>query len=602
MPESTLLVLASIGVLGLIAQWLAWWLKLPAILFLLLFGLIAGPVTGWIRPDDLFGDLLFPLVSLGVAVILFEGALTLRLHEIRGHGTVVRNLVTVGMLINGGIIALAANQFMGLSWQVAAVFGAMVSVTGPTVIVPILRTVRPKASVANILRWEGILIDPLGALLAVLVFEFVVSGQEEQATLLVFGKVLALGGGLGALGAAMIATILKRHLLPEYLINMATLILVLMIFALSNSLVEESGLLAVTVMGAILANWKGINTEGILDFKEHLSLLLISALFVVLAARIEPRQFLDLGWGMAGVLVVVLLVARPLSVWISAIGSSLDWREKALLSWVAPRGIVAAAVSALFALKLESRGYAEAGLLKPLTFVVILATVILQSFTARWVARKLGVAEPEPKGILIVGANRLARAIGKALSERGYTVLLADTSWDDIKAARMDGLPTYFGNPVSEHADRHLDLVGLGRLFALSPRPALNALACIRYRPEFGGNHIFTVRNPEEESGSEKRKLVNAYQSDKLFTSKATFFHLNRSLAEGARIKATALTANFDYDAYRAQNAETAIAMFAFDPKGRLHIFTENKSPKPAVGWTVLSLLLQEQPAEVASV
>ena len=562
MPESTLLVLASIGVLGLIAQWLAWWLKLPAILFLLLFGLIAGPVTGWIRPDDLFGDLLFPLVSLGVAVILFEGALTLRLHEIRGHGTVVRNLVTVGMLINGGIIALAANQFMGLSWQVAAVFGAMVSVTGPTVIVPILRTVRPKASVANILRWEGILIDPLGALLAVLVFEFVVSGQEEQATLLVFGKVLALGGGLGALGAAMIATILKRHLLPEYLINMATLILVLMIFALSNSLVEESGLLAVTVMGAILANWKGINTEGILDFKEHLSLLLISALFVVLAARIEPRQFLDLGWGMAGVLVVVLLVARPLSVWISAIGSSLDWREKALLSWVAPRGIVAAAVSALFALKLESRGYAEAGLLKPLTFVVILATVILQSFTARWVARKLGVAEPEPKGILIVGANRLARAIGKALSDRAAIPCCWPTRAG--MTSRRRGWTACPRISVTRFRRARRPASGPGRPGTAVAPLAPSGSECAGVDPPpsgVGGSQILTACETLKRKAARKNGAGDAYQSDKWFTSKATFFHQNRSLAEGARIKATALTANFDYDAYRAQNAETAIAM-----------------------------------------
>lgn len=226
MPENAGLIIAIICLLGIGAQWLAWWLKLPAILILLLIGMIAGPATGLVRPDALFGDLLFPLVSLGVAVILFEGALTLRVREIRGQGEVVRNMVTFGALLNWLIIAAAAWFFMDLPPALALLFGALVTVTGPTVIMPLLRTVRPKASVANILRWEGILIDPLGALLAVLVYEFIVSGQEGH-TLLVFGETLLVGALTGGAGALGLATVLRRHLMPEFLHNVATLALVL---------------------------------------------------------------------------------------------------------------------------------------------------------------------------------------------------------------------------------------------------------------------------------------------------------------------------------------------------------------------------------------
>lgn len=590
MIEHDMITLAVIVVLGIGSQWLAWWLKLPAILFLLLTGLILGPFTGFVQPDHLFGNMLFPMVSLGVAVILFEGSLTLHFNEIRGLGSVVRNLVTVGAVLNAVIIAAATHLFLSFSWELAFLFGALVSVTGPTVIVPMLRTVRPVSNLANILRWEGIIIDPLGALMAVLVFEFIISGQNHNE-LLVFSKMLLTGGISGAAAAYGLATLLRRHLLPEYLHNVVTLALVLGVFTLANSIQSESGLLAVTVMGMMLGNMKNVPMEDILDFKESLSVLLISLLFIVLAARVNFKQFADVGWGAILVFAVILFIARPAMVLVSTIGSKLGWREKALLGWIAPRGIVAAAVSALFALRLQELGFANAELLVPLTFMVIIGTVVVQSATARPLANHLKVAEPEPRGVLIVGANSVSRAIAKALKEKGFRIVIADTYWDDIRTARMEGFATYYGNVVSEHADRHLDLVGIGRLFAMSRRPALNALACTRYKNEFGANNVFILQTAEEKGVPEKLAIATHLSGLHLFGENVTHTMLASMVSKGAEIRGTQLSEAFDYASYQEKYGKGLIPLFALDSRGELRVFSVGSELEPEAGWTVISLL-----------
>jgi NhaP-type Na+/H+ or K+/H+ antiporter len=469
--QHTVFQIAAVVLLGIACQWVAWWTKLPAILFLLLTGLVVGPGIGWLDPDAVFGPVLLPIVSLAVAVILFEGALTLRLTDIRGLERVVRRMVSSGLLVTWLVLALAAHFLVGFGWEVALLFGALVVVTGPTVIVPMLRTVRPTARIAELLRWEGIVIDPIGALLAVLVFEFIVASGEGQAllhTLATFAKILAIGVLLGAFAGWLLGLMLRGHWVPEYLRNVTTLAVVWAAFALANAVESESGLLAVTAMGMWLANMKRVPLDEVIDFKETLTILLISVLFIVLAARLRFSDLVPLGWGALGVLLVAQFVARPLKILATTWGSTLKWQEKALLAWIAPRGIVAAAVSAIFAPRLQELGYAQASLLVPMTFVIIIGTVVLQSATAGLLARLLGVSEPEPHGVLIVGGSGVARSLGKALQEAGFRVLLCDTYWDNVRAARMDGLQSRFVNAVSEEADRKLDLVGIGQMLGMS--------------------------------------------------------------------------------------------------------------------------------------
>jgi len=594
-----LISLTGIGVLGILCQWFAWWARLPAILFLLLAGIIIGPLTGLLHPDALFGEILFPLVSLSVAVILFEGSLTLRFDEIKGLGPVVRNLISIGALITWCITAVAAQYLLGFPAELAWLFGAVVVVTGPTVILPMLRTVRPNARIANILRWEGIVIDPLGALLAVLVFEFIISSQSGDAmekVMLSFGSVVVSGTIIGFISAHALGVVLRHHLIPEYLRNVFSLILVFAVFTLSDVIEHESGLLAVTVMGITLANMKNTNIDDILDFKESLSLLLISGLFIILAARVEFYHFNQIGWPAVGVLAILMLVARPISVFISSIGSDLNFREKLLISWIGPRGIVAAAVASLFALRLEEAGYPDAVFLVPLTFLIIIGTVVIQSGTSEFIAKLLGVREPSPTGALIIGAGNVARAIGKAIQESGLKVILTDSNWENTSLARMEGLPTYYGNPISEHAERHLELTGIGRMLAMSGRANLDTLASLRFKSDFGEKGIYELKTTREKIISDKHKISSRHRGYQLFGEEITHGVLASWLRNGAEIRSTQLSDEFGFEAYMAKYDGKIIPLFAIDNKKRLQFFVIDGKMKPESGWMIISLI---QPGEL---
>ena len=588
------LTLAGIALLGIIAQWLAWRVKLPAILFLLLFGILAGPVTGLLKPDDLFDDLLFPIVSLSVAVILFEGALTLNFKEIGQVRDVVRRMVTWGALASWVVVAIATHYILDFSWEMSILFGAITVVTGPTVIVPLLRTVRPNAQVSNVLRWEGIIIDPVGALLAVVVYEFIVSQSQGEAfgnSLLLFGEVIIAGSILGAVGGYLVGLILRHHKLPEYLHNLATLSAVLVVFTVSNSFAHESGLLAVTVMGIWLANMRGVHTKDILHFKEHLTVVLISALFIILAARVEFAQIAQIGIPALLLLAVFQFVARPLSVLVSTPRCKLNWRERALLAWIAPRGIVAAAVASVFAQQLAGAGVADAELLVPLTFIVIIGTVVLQSATAGLVARMLGVADPEPNGFLIVGSNRAAVKIAKALQQHGCRVVMADPSWENTNEARMEGLKTFYGNAVSEHADQHLDLVGLGRMLAMTPQKEQNAVACMRYQAEFGRNSVYSIKvKTATKAKEDKQRIASEHRGSTLFDEQITFGKLASLMSKGAEIRSTKLTEKFTMSDFNSANP-SAIALFAKNPEGYVEVISVEQELSIGEGWTLISLV-----------
>lgn len=593
MGEHSILSLAFILLAGLSCQWIAWRVKLPAILFLLPMGILAGSVSNLLQPDELFGDLLFPFVSLAVAVILFEGSLTLKFKDIPGLERVIRNMITLGVLISWIVITLATRMLLGFSWEVSFLFGALMVVTGPTVIMPLLRTMRPKENVANILQWEGILIDPIGAILAVLVFQFIVSEGTDAgfaAGLIVFGKIILSGVLFGVAGGACFGFLIKKYWIPQYLHNFAALSFVCTIFAISNMLAPESGLLSVTVMGIWLTNMKEIDLDDILNFKESLSILLVSMLFIILAARLNLSAFIDLGWPGLGIFLLIQFVVRPLSVHACALGSKLSMSERHLLSWIAPRGIVAAAISALFAIKLEAIGYPEAAQMVPLTFLVIIGTVLLQSATARPVARMLRVAEPEPKGFLIIGANPVTQTIALELNKNGFRTLLTDQNWSAVSEAKLKGLSAYWGNPVSEHAERHLNLIGIGNLLAMSPHLELNALAAQYFRLEFPPKCIFTIRNHQAETGPAEEKSIFKYGGRFLFDESITYENLEERLNQGAEIKTTVLTEEFSYEDYLKKLGEERLMLFAIDPSDQIHVFTAEPDFQPKANWKIMGL------------
>ena len=572
MHNVDLLVLSAIFVAGFACQWIAWRLKLPSILFLLLTGIFAGPVMGWLDPEALLGDLLTPVVSIAVAIILYEGSLTLKLSEIRGHGAVVRNLVTIGVAITWIAATLAAHLVLGWDIYLAALFGGIVTVSGPTVIMPLLRTIRPTRAVSSVLRWEGILVDPLGAILAVIVFDYIVVAQTAAGigqVLTSLAIIVLTGSILGITAGYSFGVVLRRHWVPDYLRDYLALASVLLVFGVSEMIHAESGLLAVTIMGTWQANMRGLDLEDILDFKESLAMVLVASLFILLAARIELSALVGLGAASLAILLALQFVAGPARAFASSIGSELNWRERLYLGWIFPRGIVAAAVSALFALRLEEMGYAGAENLVPLVFTIIIGTVVIQGLTGRVVARALGIADPEPTGVLIVGANALALAYGEALKKAGHNVLVASTGWDGISEARMRGLPVFYGSPVSSYADRHLNLLGLGNLLALSHRPGINELACVRFRYDFGRQAVYTVRQSSE-GEHEKYQVSGASGGRVLFAGKYSMSDLLSRIAKGAVIKATELTNEFDIAAHRERYPDSVI-LFVTGDNNKLH-------------------------------
>ncbi len=595
---SDLLSLGTIALLGFACQWLAWRTRVPGILFLLICGILLGPVSGALDPDALFGDLLFPFVSLSVAIILFEGSLTLKLTELTEIGPTVRNMVSYGALVNMLVSTVATHYLIGLSWPIAALFGAIMVVTGPTVIMPMLRSVKPNAKVSKALRWEGIVIDPLGALLAVLVFEWIVAQQTSAHighVFLVFGQTIALGLIVGVFVGQLFGVLLRHELIPEYLHNYSAIAFVVGAFAVSNSLLHESGLLTVTIMGIWLTNMKDVHIRDILNFKETLTVILVSSLFIVLAARVDFTNLLQLGWGAIAVLLVMQFVARPLKVFLSTIGSTFTLNERIVLAWIGPRGIVAAAVSVVFALRLESLGVDSAELLVPLAFTIIIGTVVIQSATARPLARLLDVGETGNQGFLVIGANPLGVAIAKALESAEIKTVVCDTKWERIRKARMAGLDTYHGNPISDHADLHLELAGLEGMLGLSPFKSDNLAAGLRFREDFGIRNVFALSSRADAKSNSRHRASAFYKGQVLFDEDIHYEQLARLQHKGATIKKTQLSEAYGFDQWLDENpAEESVLLFAIDAEGKLHWRTAGNDLKAQQGWSVYALRLNQ--------
>lgn len=600
MSENLPFGLVSIVILGIGAEWLAWRLRLSPILLLLIFGFIAGPVTGFLQPDLLLGDLLLPIVSLSVAVILFEGGLNLRIAELRKVGSVVRNLITVGVLVTWLIGAAAAHFILNLDINLAILLGAILVVTGPTVIVPLLRYLRPGGKVGSILKWEGIVIDPIGAILAVLVFEAIAAGGLGQATALAAAslfKTILFGGIIGVLGAVMVMLLLNRYWIPDFLHSVVSLAVVLGTFTASNLVQSDSGFLAATVMGIALANQRWVSVKHIVEFKENLRVLLISALFIILAARMQMSDLAYINTGSLVFLGVLIFIARPLSVGLSTLRSGLSWRERLFLSWLAPRGIVAAAVASVFALRLVEAGYTQARFLVPLTFLVIVGTVMVYGLSASPVARWLKVASPNPQGVLFIGGHSWARTIASALKNEGYKVLVVDASWTNISTARMAEVPTFYGNILSQYALDEIDLGGIGHLMALTSDDEFNSLAVLQFANVFGRANIFQLPSESEEKGA-KDAVSQHLRGRLLFDPKITYHYLSGRFAAGAIIKTTGLTEEFDYDAFQTYYGGTAVPFFMIDQNGNLTVFATDNPPKPRPGQKLISLVT---PPDVSS-
>ncbi len=510
--------LAGIIILGIIAQWFAWKFKIPAILPLILIGLFIGPISTlisedgnkWIEPVwngeiGLFpGERLFNFVSLAISLILFEGGLTLKKEEIKNVGPVIYKLITLGSFITFTIAGIAAHFIIGLNWPLSFLFSSLIIVTGPTVITPILRNLAIKKDLSTILKWEGILIDPIGALAAVLVFEFISVGNDHgtrytQEALIEFGKIIIIGISIGFTSAYAFAMALKQKMVPHYLLNVVVLALVLFVFVLSDLFANESGLLAVVIMGMVLGNMKLDALKEVFYFKETISILLISILFILLSANINLTDlYLIYNWNSLILFVVVVLIARPIGVFLSASNSDLQLNEKLFISWVGPRGIVAAGIASLFGLKLTMQGVENANYITPLVFMIVLGTVLLNATTARLFARITKVLLIKSEGILIVGASEPARLIATYLNNNNRRVVLIDSNPKHIENAKKNNLEAISCDIYSDDLIENIELNDVGYLMALTGSNSINEYAITKLKTHFGEEGAFRLISKEE--------------------------------------------------------------------------------------------------------
>jgi len=603
MSAPLLIGLTSILVFGIGAQWMAWRFKLPAILLLLISGILAGPVFNILDPDILMGDLLTPFISVSVAIILFEGGLSLRFSELKNVGGVIGNLVTIGVLITWAVTAISSYYLFQFGWELSILLGAILVVTGPTVIIPLLRQVRPSGQVGSILKWEGIVIDPIGAMLAVLVFEVILSAGLTSATSLAaisIVKTVVFGTLVGLLGAALIYFLLKRHLLPDFLQNPVALMVVVTVFTISNMFQHESGLWATTVMGIALANQRTAQIHHIIEFKENLRVLLLSALFILLAARVELSNLLaNLNWEILFFLLILIFVARPLSVYVSTLFSEVNWREKLFLSWMAPRGVVAASISSIFAISLAQNGFEQAEQLVPIVFIVIISTVVIYGIPASWVANKLGVAKPVPNGVLILGAHEWSLKIAKAIQHEDFKVLVADSNWKHIYKAKEEGLNTYHGNVLSEFALEEIDLDGIGRMLSLTPNDEVNSLAALRFGEVFGRSHVFQL--PPNIRGEVENKEVTSHLSGRiLFDDQLNFERLSKVFDSEQEILVKEITESEETSFFEEETRDfTLIPLFLISSNHEIQPFTVDNPPSPATGDKVFYIRVEKKKQEI---
>ncbi len=597
--------LAGIVILGILAQWVAWRFKIPAILPLILIGLAVGPFFTLVSENGeklidpvwseskgygLFpGEMLFHFVSLAISVILFEGSLTLKKNEVLNVGPVIIKLITVGTIITFACAGITSHFLFNLSWPIAFLFAALIIVTGPTVITPILRNIPLKKDVSAVLKWEGILIDPIGAVAAVLMFEFISIGQGQEFTqqaLIEFGKTIIIGFSIGFSSAYALYFAIKRNTIPHYLLNVIALSSVLGVFILSEQFAHESGLLSVVVMGMVLGNIDLPNLKELLYFKESLSVLLISILFILLAANIDMADlYLIYNWNTIILFAVVAFIIRPLGVFVSTMSSNLKFNEKLFISWVGPRGIVAAGIASLFGSRLAIEGEPGAEYITPLVFVIVLGTVLLNATTARIFAKISGVFLKESSGILIVGASNMSRLIAKYLQKNDRHVVLIDSNKENIEKAKAMGLDASEANIFADDLTDNPEFSDIGYLMSLTGSVEVNKHAISRFKNQLGENGAFRLITPEEMKNPENAP------SEALFSKKDDYINLIEVARDYPKISEIQLKSksHFLKEIIRLNKEKHAIPIFIKDLENEIHIIgTYNDQMKIEEGYQLV--------------
>lgn len=513
-------------VAGISAQVLAAYIKVPSIVFLLLFGIFfGGDGIGLLHPH-LLGIGLEVIVALATAIILFEGGLDLELRELGRVSTSLQLLVTLGTLITlvGG--SMAAHWLGEFPWPIAFLYASIVVVTGPTVVTPLLKQIKVDRQVATLLEGEGILIDPVGAILAVVVLDTILNGDADPVNAITGLLVrLGIGAAIGGVGGWLLSLFFKRaNILSFELKNLVVLASVWGLFTLAQMIRSESGLMTTVVAGAVFANSSVPEERLLRHFKGQLTMLCISVLFILLAADLSIASVFALGWGSLFTVLALMFVVRPINILLCTWNSDLNWRQKVFLSWVAPRGIVSASVASLFGILLTQRGINGGDAIKALVFLTILMTVFCQGLTAGWVARLLGITLKQATGAVIVGCNPLSILIARFFQERGETVVMIDTDPEASEQAQAQNLRVLTSSALDANVLEEAGLDSVGTFLAMTKNGEVNFVLAQRAAEEFDPPRVLAVY-PRDPQAKNKSKVLQAFLPE--FKLKTWNQHLN---------------------------------------------------------------------------
>ncbi|WP_188454668.1 cation:proton antiporter [Virgibacillus oceani] len=599
MFPSLLFEIMLIGFLGIGSQWLSWRYRMPAIVVMSVAGLLVGPIFGIMNPEEDFGELYKPIITVAVAIILFEGSLNLNFKELRGLGRPLMRIATIGAFIAWIAGSLTAHYIAGLSWAVAFVIGGLFIVTGPTVILPLLRQSKLKPRPAKILKWEGIIVDPIGALLAVFAFEiiaYLTAHNPDGSALLMFFAASIFAAILGWASGKGIGWMFETGNIPEYLKSPAVFVVVITCFTIADEVMHETGLLAVTAMGMTLANMGISSVEDMRHFKENLSILLISAIFIMLAASLDLDTLLHIfSPNIIGYVLLMMFLVRPLSIFLSTIGTDISLNEKILVGWIAPRGIVALTVSSYFAAILGEAGYEDASIITTLTFGLVFFTVVAHGFSISWLAKKLHLSMEGRPGTIIVGSNGFTVELAKSLAKSKVPVIIVDESWERLRKAREAGIPFYHGEMLSEQTEYHLDTTPYEYLIAATDFHSYNALVCTTFMPEYGRTNVFKISPYKQIDSKDTNDIVNKIGGRILFGEELSADDLTTKITSGFGFKQTAITEQYNYNRYLDERDEEAVLLYFIKPSGKIVFYTEEMKSTPESGDTVVSLSPQDK-------
>lgn len=593
--DSVLFGLVIIVVLGVLSQAIAWFTRIPSILLLIAVGFIAGPVLNIIQPDVLLGDLLEPIVELSVAVILFEGGLNLKLSEIKTTASVVLRLISLGVVITWAIGILGAIFILGMEPPLAVLLGAILVVSGPTVIMPLLRYLRPGANVSAVLKWEGILVDPIGAILGIIVLEVILAGGGTGAAVLqvlgIVSKSVISGVVLGGLGGLAITFLLKRYIIPDYLHVPVTLGILAGVFLASELIQPQAGLLTAIIMGGVLANQRQISISHILEFKENLQILLISFIFIILSARLKLSLFEPLSLTLILFILLLVLVARPLCVFLSSVRSKIKFKEKWLLSVISPRGIVSAAIASVFAFRLTGEGYAGAELLLPVTFSVVFGTILISSIGAPIVIKGLKISQMNPQGVVFVGCHVWLRDIAALLDKEGIKCMLVTANKTEAANARRRKLKASYADVLNSNFLEKTDFSDYGYAVAATSDSNYDALVALRLSKEFGRSNVYML--PVEEAGSNNEHFTRHLPGRTLFDQRATHSYITQLYEKGS-IKIKELEEDTTLEKTGSLFGMNSLPMFVIDSSGNLAIIAAGTNPELKAGSKIIALVSED--------